>query len=98
VITQYALSNTDWTAISAAGQSGSCWLDEDDDGAGGHVDVRIYHASAKPAVAKATEGKRCWKSNGNDDVMLISADNASDIYWAICINEGATATISADVV
>lgn len=98
MIAQYSINATDWTAISAAGESGSCWLDEDDDGAGGQLDVRIYHAAAKPAVNLATEGKRCWKSNGNDDVMLISADNASDIYWAICINAGATAIVSADVV
>ena len=99
MITQYPLDSTAWVAISAAGQGGSCWLDEDNDGAGGRVEVRLYHSDAGvPALAKATEGKQVYKPMGNKDTLPFTADNASDVYYAICVNPGDTAIISSDVV
>ena len=99
MITQHTITASAWTAISTAGQSGSCWLDEDNDGAGGAVDVRIYHSAAGiPAAVKVTEGKRLHKPAGNDDIMLITADSESDIYYAKCANADDTAILSADMV
>ena len=97
-ITQYSLTATAFTAISAAGESGTCWLDEDNDGAGGTVDVRIVHAASLPAQAEATEGKRVYKPRGNFDVVVITADDVSDIYYAICKDSGSTAIMSVDVI
>ena len=97
-ITQYSLTASAFTAISAAGESGTCWLDEDNDGAGGSVDVRIFHAASLPIPAKATEGKRVYKPRGNLDVVSITADDVSDIYYAICKDSGSTAVISVDVI
>jgi len=97
-IIQYSLTDTAWTAITSAGESGSAWLDEENDGIGGQVDVRVYHAAALPAAAKITEAKRIYKPNGNDDVMILGADDASDIFYARCVNSGDTAIITVDVI
>jgi len=96
MITQYSISSTGWTAITTAGDSGSCWLDEQNDGAAGDVDVRIWHGSV-PGDAEITKGKRVYRSNANNDIMTITADDASDVYYAICATAGSTATISVDV-
>ena len=97
MITQYDITATAWTAITSAGESGSAWLDEENDGAGGQVDVRIYHASSLPVDTKITEAKRIYKSSGNDDVMILGSDNALDIFYARCVNVGDTAIITVDV-
>lgn len=99
MITQKNITGTAWLAVTAAGKSGSCWLDEDDDGVGGVVDVRIYHSDAgEPAADKTTEGKRIYKPAANNDVCIISADNASDIYYAKCRNANDTAILTVDIV
>ena len=85
--------------LSAAGESGTSWLDEDDTGAEGQADVRVYHTNAgAPSIAtvRAT-GKKLYKSNANDDVMIIGADDAGDIYYAVCANDGDKATVKVDV-
>lgn len=97
MITQYPVTSAAWVAITVAGKSGTAWLDEENDGAAGHVDVRIYHAASLPADAKITEAKRIYKPNGNTDVMIIGSDDALDIFYARCVNFGDTAIVSADV-
>jgi len=96
-ISQYSLSNTAWTAITVAGESGSAWLDEENDGAGGQANVRVYHSSVVPGDPELTMGKRIYRSAGNADVILLGADNATDIFYARCINSGDTAIITVDV-
>lgn len=97
MITQKDIVYGAWTVLTIAGQDCSIWLDENGDGEGGSVDVRIFHSdSGEPALSKATEGKRVWKSRGNTDMLVFSADNASDILYATCIDQGATATLSVD--
>lgn len=98
MITQYTITGSSWTPISSAGQSGSCWLDEDNDGAIGKVDVRIVHGTSSPEAGDTTIGKRVYKPNGNDDLCFISADSPSDIYYAKCQNAGDQAIISVDVI
>lgn len=97
MITQYNITAAAWSAITSAGQSGTIWLDEDNDGAAGDLDIRIYESdSGEPETSKATEGKRLYKSNGNKDVLEFTADNENSIFYAICKNPGTTATISVD--
>jgi hypothetical protein len=97
MIKQYSITGATWTPISSAGQSGTCWLDEQNDGAEGTVDVRIWHASV-PTDDDVTKGKRCYKPSGNDDMMIITADSGTDIYYARCANVNDKATISVDVI
>lgn len=98
MITQKSVAYGAWTVLSVAGESGSCWLDEDRDGSAGSADVRIVHSDAgEPALTEATKGKRIYRPSGNDDVCIISADNALDIYYATCMNAGGAAIISVDM-
>jgi Zn-dependent metalloprotease len=98
MITPYTITSTAWTAISAAGESGSCWLDEENDGSKGHADVRITHsASGVPNEAALEAAKKVYRSSGNDDVCLIGADSASDIWYARCKTTGDEVIINADV-
>lgn len=99
MITQKTITYGAWTVLTTAGQDCSCWLDEDNDGAGGSVDVRIVHSdSGEPALSEATKGKRVWKPSGNTDILEFSADNVNDILYATCIDSGATAILSVDAV
>ena len=47
---QYTITNADWTQISQAGESCSLWLDQQNDGASGSMDVRFIVATSKPRV------------------------------------------------
>ena len=99
MIVQYPITGNSWTPITAAGQSGTCWLDEQDDGAAGQADVRIWHATTPPSgESKLTESKRVYKPRGNDDIMLITSDSIDDIFYARCSRTEDTATLSADVI
>ena len=99
MITQKSIAYGAWTVLTTAGQDASCWLDEDNDGSGGTVDVRIVHSnSGAPALTEATKGKRAYKASGNFDTMMLWADDASDVFYATCMNEGATALLSVDAV
>jgi len=98
MITQVSITGAAWTAITSAGESGTCWLDEQDDGASGQVDVRITNGETTPADEELTKAKLVYKPRGNDDVLLIAADGVNDIFWARCSREDDTAIISVSVV
>lgn len=98
MITQKTIAYGAWTVLTSAGQDCSCWLDEDNDGASGSVDVRIVHSdSGEPALSEATKGKRVYKPAGNNDTMDLPPDNANDIYYATCLHEDSAAELSIDV-
>lgn len=94
--------NATWQAITAAGESGSAWMVEnpDDNGKKVQADVYIYHTdgTAPTGDQKLTESKRLFTPKGNTDIMLLSADNASDIFYARCKTAGSEAKINVDVV
>jgi len=99
MITQYVIGHGSWTQITTAGQSGSCWLDEDSDGAEGRVDLRIIHVGdGSQASIDPTIGRRVYKPLGNHDLANFSADDQNDVYYAQCMNEGDQATLSVDAV
>ena len=97
MIVQYAVNGTEWTPITTAGQSGSMWLDEDNDGAVGSMNVRIYHATSDTGATFA-KSKRVFKPVGNNDILQFSADSSEDIYYARCTNADDSAIISVDAV
>ena len=96
MITQYTITGNAWTQITTAGQSGTCWLDEDGDGAKGTTEVRVWHGETAPDASKFTEGRRVYKPQGNSDVVIMDADSGVDIYYARCA-AGAEATLTVDV-
>lgn len=99
MITKYTITNTAWTAISSAGEQGSCWLSEDGEDFSGTVDIRVINsATGTPTDADLTLAKRVYKPNGNTDVLSISADSASDIFYARAKNSGDQAALLVDVI
>ena len=60
-------------ALTAAGKQGTGWLDENDLGAVGQVDVRVYHTDgAAPSVATVKLlGKRMYRPINNYDVIRV---------------------------
>lgn len=98
MITPYDIDHTQWTAISTAGQSGTCWLDEENDNAGGQLNIRVTHsASGTPPDTAITNAKRVYRSKGNTDIMILEADSDTDIFYARGVNPGDTARIQADM-
>lgn len=81
----------EWTPISLAGQSGTCWfrnfpkgtiaIDHSDSGEGGlDIDKSYYHKKSKT------------------EIIDLTADNVDDIFYAICLNSDETAELIADMV
>jgi hypothetical protein len=96
MITQYSITSSAWTAITEAGESGTCWLDEDGDG-GGEPDVRVIHSTGTPDASQVTTGKRLYIPKNNTDIMIISADSVADVFYARCFKTGTTAKVSVDI-
>ena len=92
---QYSITSNAWTAITTAGQSGECWLDEDNDYTA--KDVRVIQATTMPADADITKAKKVFKPQGNKDTLPFVAETSSHILYAKCLTMGATATISVDI-
>jgi hypothetical protein len=97
MVTQYAIESGLWTPITGLGEVGTCWLDEDDDGAGGSAVIKVFHGRTAPTDADLTESKRVYKPAGNNDVMAIKADAFDDVFYARAVGAGSTAIISVDV-
>lgn len=99
MINQYTVIGSDWTVITTAGQSGTCWLDDDNEQSGDKADVRIWHTSGvAPGADEITKAKRVIRPSYNDDVLVITADSATDVFYARCKNAGESAILSVDVV
>lgn len=95
-MTQFTITADEWTPITEAGEAMSCWLDEDRDGAGGNVDVRVTHSTEGVPVVDPTECKRIWSPGGNADTVTLNPDNSRDVWYARCKNAGDSATITLD--
>lgn len=95
-IAQYTITSAAWTAISSAGQSGSCWLDENTQENSGADDVRIVHGASAPVYDDLVKGRRVRMPKDNKDMLLLAADNASDIFYARSV--GGSAVLSVDMV
>lgn len=99
MISQKTIGQSAWTAITTAGQQASVWMDEEGNGKRGKADCRITHSdSGVPADALITAGKKIYKSNGNNDMMILAPDNSSDIFYARCVNVGDQVLLTVDAV
>lgn len=81
-VVQHTITNAAWTAISTAGQSGTCWLNENDQSNDGADDVRIFHGPTMPTYNDIQYGARVRLPRTNQDILNLTADNALDIFWA----------------
>lgn len=87
-------------AITTAGKSGSMWLKEGPEGDAGRVEAYVYHTdgAAPSAATVLARGKRIFEPIGNNDMMIFTADNGSDVYYACMKNTGDTAELLVDEV
>jgi len=100
-IVKHVINSTAWTPISTAGQSGSCWLVDSNELTGDRADVRIWHGATAPDNEDDTItqiSRRVIRPSDNDDMLLITADSETDIYFARCKESGKTANLIVDVV
>lgn len=90
-MTQFSITPNEWTAITEPGDAVSCWLDEDADGALGHVDVRLAHSTDGVPTDLPTNCKRV-----RSETTSLSPDNARDVWYARCMNAGDAAKLTVD--
>ena len=91
------LSNTVWTKVTDAGESGNCWkktggqvvIDHTDQ----ETDATLPLTNTNVTVEKS---KRVPQDEDNDIVLGIPADNSSDIFYALSL-KGTTDKIVVDV-
>lgn len=96
MINSYTITSAAWLEITSAGKSATCWMREDSN-PDNNSDVRIYHTTAGAPLASVIDhGKKLWTQNSSNDVMVLSADNDNDIYYARCVS--GTADIIVDEV
>lgn len=80
MIVQYTISSTEWTAISAAGQSCSVILDQQDDGASGAMDVRVIGATSMPSASDFTKARRIFRPSNNENGLLFNCPIGMTLY------------------
>lgn len=98
-ITAYDILSTVWTKITAAGESGTCWKST-----GGLI--RVSHTDSDssatlPLLATSVtiaKSKRVPLDVDNNDVLALPADNASDVFYALAVNEDAANVLVVDVI
>ena len=89
------LTNT-WQAISAAGESGTCWLKTGV--LNGGNGVVVDHSDSGVGSLNENKAREVFKPIGNHDSLILSADSAGDIFYAKCVDDGATAELAVDVI
>jgi len=93
----YSVEYGSWTVITTAGQNISCWLDVENNGAVGEVNVRIVHSdSGEPSLSEATNGFPVLRPNSNWGKLTLLSNSANDIFYATCLTEGAKAIIQVE--
>ena len=92
-ITSNAITGAAWVPISAAGESGTCWLQNIPD----KGQVVINHSnSGVPSDSDVDESY--FMVNNQNNIVEITADDAADIFYARCSVVGESAKIITDVV
>lgn len=94
---EHVLSTTEWTKITNAGESGTCWKKEGDGVVIDHTNLETAATlplnNVNVAIGKS---KRAPLDQDNDNVLGITADDATDIFYALAL-QGA-AKIAVDVI
>jgi len=95
---EITLSNTVWTKLTDAGESGTCWKKTGGQVVVDHTDqeggATVALTSVNITVAKS---KRVPLDGNSNNVLGLPADNVSDIFYGLSL-EGATDKIVVDVI
>lgn len=94
---EITLSNTVWTRLTAAGESGTAWKKTGGQVVVDHTDseggATVALTSVNITIAKS---KRVPLDVDNNNVLGLPADNVSDIFYGLSL-KGATDKIVVDV-
>jgi len=92
------LSTLEWTQITAAGESGTCWKKTGSPIFVDHTDAEggatLLLSNTNVTIAKA---KRVPLDGDNDNVLTLPADNVSDVFYALAL-EGTSNIIAVDLI
>lgn len=92
MINSIPITGAAWTPITTAGQAGTLWPHTSDNS----KDILLYHTTAglpdETAIPKAYH-----MSLSRSGILPITPDDATDIYYARCLEPTGTAVIIADV-
>lgn len=80
-----------WTAITSAGEGGTCWLQK----APGQGQVVINHGSS--GSGSLTVDDSYFMPDDKNVITDITPDDVTDIFYARCTVTGETANIVVDV-
>lgn len=93
-ITKYTITGATWTAISSAGESGTCWLNGLINGGG---KVVVNHSDAGTGGLDLTASYPVGDPSKNEDAVQLIADGTGDIFYARCTDPLASANLISDV-
>ena len=71
---------TEWKAITTQGQSVSVWLDQQDDGASGSMDIRIIGAYSTPSAGDFTKARRVYNPIDNQQDLYFNCPSGMILY------------------
>ena len=95
---EITLSNTVWTKMTDAGESGTCWKKTGGTIVIDHTDqegaATLPLSNTNVTIGKS---KRVPLDEDNNSVLNIPADNSSDIYYALSLT-GDTDKITVDAI
>jgi hypothetical protein len=105
-LSKLTITNNQWKKISAAGENGMAWLCNTGDGV---AKIMIAHTTAAQTptddipVGSAVDldvtiGYTLPQSGDPNDSVALSADSASDVYYATLIDVGEDAQIIVDFI
>lgn len=95
-ISQYRITNGEWTPISTAGQSGTAWIEQVFGSTDGRC--RIWHGVSLPDSSRLTHGFKMLYSDDNRDAVQLTADSASDVFYARSDSSTSAFVINVDMV
>lgn len=87
------INGAGWTAITAAGESGTCWVQKNP-GDGGVVINHIESVDPSSLIISQSY----FMPDNKRKITDIVSDSPTDIFYARCVNEGETAKVAVDVV
>lgn len=94
MITKYDIDGETWTAITAAGEKGICWLKTP----ATKGTCRIYHGVTDYTDIDVTDGYPIYTLGGTNKHVLISADDSNDVFYAKVDDAEGTAVLLVDVI
>jgi len=92
-IAHFDIDNSEWTAITTAGQSGACWLLNPVSGGG---NCKIFHG-ATPDNDDIPYGRNVYISTDNNDSLTLTADDTNDVFYARVDSVNGSCTLLVDV-